>query len=190
MLESAQCCASPPTTPGSVDDEELLPKKPPQDSIPIVNKIFYSQPFVILAISSLQVSNEMDLFKSLESFGGIAANSFVSEEDLLLKPFKPIKLLLSAFQLVSVILLDIFLFVVAQIPHEGLIEIRAGQSDANMAICHLHVGPHRLVPSHSKCDLAMPLCLSPRKAPETLENCYAIHRIRCYWSARSFLFQT
>lgn len=69
MLESAQCCASPATTPGSVDDEELLPKKPPQETTTIAYKIFYSQPFVILTISCVQVRNELKhIFPTLHQF--------------------------------------------------------------------------------------------------------------------------
>lgn len=60
MLESGVYSTSPATTPGSVDDEELLPsfrhqKKQTQQETPLIAKILYSQPLALITISALQV---------------------------------------------------------------------------------------------------------------------------------------
>lgn len=60
MLESGVYCASPATTPGSVDDEELLPsfrtqKKQLHQPTSVFDKILNAQPLALLTISCLQV---------------------------------------------------------------------------------------------------------------------------------------
>lgn len=81
-------CTSPATTPGSLDDEELLPslrlqKKGAQNEIPLLTKILYSPPHVIITISSLQVNkifniivltNELFVFVFRSSYSFLQSN--------------------------------------------------------------------------------------------------------------------